>query len=373
VRSQEKTGLQTNMHEIFTRKPWLASQAEIAGMPSGMLGTLEGALLYFLARDYFRGFGEMVDAGSFLGSSSYCLAKGLDENIAVKTKSGRLHAFDLFEIWLEQESTPTFMATELSRNFGISVADGESTLPIYMENLKALGRHIRVNRGDITKMNWNGRPIEILFLDICKNKKIWQHVIRVFYPSLIPGISIVIHQDYHHPLLPFIHVAQEFLADFFEVVDIKANDSTTFLLVNRIPERILNQACEYDFDFREEIKLMDRAIERFGDQAHHLEIAKCQLLRQNSQGKRARELLEKLKGNIEAIRIDPKIQTYIGFVDYLLFRDQAKIEQPPPGFDEEVYLDLNSDVADAVARGVFISGFNHWLQFGNVEGRKWEK
>jgi hypothetical protein len=359
------------MHEIFERKPWLSSQEEIAGMPSGMLGDLEGALLYFLARDYFRGFGEMVDAGSFLGSSSYCLAKGLDENKILKTKSGRLHAFDLFEIWREQESSSTVMASELSRNFGISVADGESTLPTYMANLGALGRHIRVNRGDITEMKWGGRPIEILFLDICKNKKVWRHVLRMFYPSLIPGISVVVHQDYHHPLLPFIHVAQEFLADFFEVVDIKANDSATFLMTERIPDGVLNQACDYDFEFREEMTLMDRAIERFGGQAHHLEIAKCQLLRQNSQIKKARELLEKLRSNTVAIEEDPKILAYIGFIDYFLFRDESKTEQPPPGFTEEGYLDLNADVADAVRRGAFISGFNHWLQFGRHEGRRW--
>ena len=339
-------------------------------MPAGMLGYEEAALLYFLAKDYFRGFGEIIDAGSFLGSSSYCLAKGLDENNTIDIKSGRLHAYDLFEIWREQETSYKFMASELMRIFNISVADGESTLPIYMANVGALGRHIRINRGDITEMAWSGRPIEILFLDICKNRKVWKHVLRMFYPSLIPGLSIVVHQDYHHPLLPFIHIAQEFLADYFKVVDAKANDSATFLITDRVPDSALNEVCEYDFSFNDELKLMDRAIERFNGQAEHLKIAKCQLLRQNSQIKQARKLLDSLKANTAAITQDPKILTYIGFIEGHLFRDESKTEQPPDDFDENAYLAANPDVVRAVKRGAFLSGFHHWLQFGRNENRE---
>src|ERR1700730_13227550 len=329
-----------SMNTIFTDKPWQNSHAEIDGMPTGMLGRLEGALLYFLCRDFFQGFGEIIDAGSFLGASSFCLARGLEDNTKIKSKSGRLHAYDLFEVWLEQETTEKFMASELKRIFNVDVGDHESTLHIYTANLGALARHIRVYRGDILQNVWCGRPIEILFIDICKSRRTWQHVLKMFYPSLIPGHSVVVHQDYHHPLLPFIHVVHEKLAPYFDIVDVKADDSTTFLLSQRFPDNVLNQVSSYDFDFRSELKLMDGAIERLNGQNQHLKIAKSQLLRQNGYLIEARRLIDQLKEDATTAATDPKYLAYIGFVESNLLRDEARAAAPA-GFDEEAYLDAN--------------------------------
>ncbi|MGK7922040.1 MAG: hypothetical protein AB4080_18750, partial [Trichodesmium sp.] len=41
----------------------------------------------------------------------------------------------------------------------------------------------------------------------------------------------------------------------------------------------------------------------------------------------------------------------------------------PESFDESLYLIENPGVGNAVANGVFNSGFEHWLEFGFVEGR----
>ncbi|NET27663.1 SBBP repeat-containing protein [Okeania sp. SIO1I7] len=41
----------------------------------------------------------------------------------------------------------------------------------------------------------------------------------------------------------------------------------------------------------------------------------------------------------------------------------------PSSFNESLYLLENSAVADAVANGVFSNGFEHWLEFGFLEGR----
>ena len=37
----------------------------------------------------------------------------------------------------------------------------------------------------------------------------------------------------------------------------------------------------------------------------------------------------------------------------------------------EAYLSANPDVRDAVEQGRIVSGFAHWLEFGNAEGRIW--
>ena len=354
---------------IFHLRPWVSSQKEIDGMPKGMLGLVEGSLLYFIARDYFHGFGEIIDAGAFLGASSYCLAKGLEVNSKIIAKSGRLHAYDLFTVWREQETTDFYMATELKRIFDIDVGSNESTLQIYISNLGPLARHIKVHIGDITEKSWNGRPVEILFLDICKSKSIWQHILAKFYPSLIPGISVVIHQDYHHPLLPFIHVVQERLAPYFKIVESKADNSAVFLLTDRIPETVLKEVSGYDFTASQELKLMDHAIERLAEQSRHLKIAKCQLLRQHGRIVESRNLLDKLKQDIPNATEDPHFASYIECVETYLYRDESRTLDLPNGFDEVGYLSANPDVKQAVDIGYFESGFHHWLQHGRLAGR----
>lgn len=43
---------------------------------------------------------------------------------------------------------------------------------------------------------------------------------------------------------------------------------------------------------------------------------------------------------------------------------------PRPPFNEESYLQRNPDVAEAVANGLFNSGLQHWANFGFAEGRR---
>jgi hypothetical protein len=47
----------------------------------------------------------------------------------------------------------------------------------------------------------------------------------------------------------------------------------------------------------------------------------------------------------------------------------ARVELPPPEFVERDYLDANPDVAAAVARGEYPSGFDHWIEHGWRECR----
>jgi hypothetical protein len=52
----------------------------------------------------------------------------------------------------------------------------------------------------------------------------------------------------------------------------------------------------------------------------------------------------------------------------------SSASSPPSEFSEGLYLKANPDVADAVARGAFSSGLEHWLLYGRAEGRMvWTK
>ena len=57
-----------------------------------------------------------------------------------------------------------------------------------------------------------------------------------------------------------------------------------------------------------------------------------------------------------------------GYQHYLLF-GQREGRNPSLHFNEASYRTLNPDVARAVDNGLFASGFEHYLEFGRAEGR----
>ena len=55
-----------------------------------------------------------------------------------------------------------------------------------------------------------------------------------------------------------------------------------------------------------------------------------------------------------------------------LGRCNCRLRNPPEcpdDFDEATYLSLYPDVAEVVKAGLFPSGYEHWKQFGEAEGR----
>src|SRR5262249_49893454 len=70
-----------------------------------------------------------------------------------------------------------------------------------------------VHEGDITTTGWEGGPIDVLFLDVLKSWHINDAVHRDFFPSLVPGRSVVVHQDYGWGSHPWVPVTVELMRD----------------------------------------------------------------------------------------------------------------------------------------------------------------
>ena len=60
---------------------------------------------------------------------------------------------------------------------------------------------------------------------------------------------------------------------------------------------------------------------------------------------------------------DVALSLYVSFV-------RGERLDPNPAFSENDYLRDNPDVEEALKSGVLISGFDHWVRFGGIEGRK---
>src|SRR5262249_54226965 len=146
----------------------------------------ERRLLYSLARDYASGDAAIVDAGCFLGGSTAALLAGMRDR-QQRWTGPPLTSYDLFRV--EAFTIPKFFSTG-------SVRVGESFRPRFDGHIAGFDVAHVVHEGDITRIGWTGGPIDVLFLDVLKSWEINDAVLRDFFPSLGPGRSVIVHQDY---------------------------------------------------------------------------------------------------------------------------------------------------------------------------------
>jgi len=203
------------------------------------------------------GRGALVDAGSFLGASTFCFAAGVAAAGHLEF-NGRppVHAYDYFKVVEE------YVGAAISRSVR-SVEKGDSYLDIFLSQTDRYRHLIEPHPGDFLEKKWHGDPIEILFIDIAKTAPLHAHVVAEFFPCMIPGRSVLVHQDYFHCWHPYIHIGMEFFAEEFELIDEHVpHQSRLWLLAKPLPEEKIARMAAYDLTKKERLTLLDRQIEK---------------------------------------------------------------------------------------------------------------
>jgi hypothetical protein len=252
--------------------PWRAldvSGRDVNPIPS-MITEDEALYLHWLARCRYRGLGAIVDGGPLLGGSTVALAEGLRRNAQVSERRGRIHSYDLFEY------TPLMTRVFRGRK---APAPGASLLAEFQRNVQPWHDSIVVYPGDVCDRQWTGGPIEILFIDLAKTWDIQRHLLREFFPHLVPGVSVVVQQDYFFVSCYWIHLVMEALSPYFRISAMPEGPTLAFDLVAPIPPHLLERDYEHAFTRDDAVALMDRSLARFTG-THRLvaETAKVSLL-----------------------------------------------------------------------------------------------
>jgi len=195
-----------------------------------------------LAKSYYTGAGKIVDAGAFLGGSAYCFGYGLSENDNIEDKNKRIESYDMFKSkgkyyldfirvnFLTRQQQPG-VAIQYIHDLPEEEYDFEE---LYRFQTARYEDYININKGDFTKMSWDkSNPIEILFIDLAKAKKVNDHCVTEFFECLIPGKSVLIQQDYYS-MLTYLHLIMEYFDDHFEFVADAGGGSRSFICTKAI-------------------------------------------------------------------------------------------------------------------------------------------
>lgn len=234
----------------ISAKPWQAKDFRlpdgIADVP-GMLSNEEKRMLYYLARSEYSGAGAIIDLGAYLGGSTICLAAGARD---AGLENVMLHSYDLFRL------------ADFERKRYFPDAPSEfNARPVFDANLAAYQDMLIVHEGDVLNFPWGGGPIELLFIDIAKSHRVWDHLLAQYFPALIPERSLVVVQDYLWPETgPWHHVVMEKLANYFQYVTDTGINSVVFALTAPVPSEVLTECQWKNLTTAEKLELMDRAI-----------------------------------------------------------------------------------------------------------------
>ncbi len=203
---------------------------------AGTLSTNERCLLFKLARDHYLGSGHMIDAGSFLGSSSLSLAEGLKANSLFRTIADRI-ASPIVAYEIGMLPAPPGAKTAITRHFGkYKYTLGESFVPILKENIAGHEDVIDLHIGDFLTETWPAeKPIEICFIDLARTNDLNVRCFQQLFPAFLPGRTLLVQQDFFFDRAPWIKVLMGYLEEHFEWLG-QVGPSSLYRYRSQIPE-----------------------------------------------------------------------------------------------------------------------------------------
>jgi hypothetical protein len=207
----------------------------------GMTSKSEQEYCARYGREIYSGAGEVVDLGCWLGSTTLSLLEGLLKNPAFVNSARKVYAYDLF-IWFEWMNESTAGTDLLSK-----YKEGDNFVAEFEKRISKYSSRIEIRAGDLVELGWNDKPIEFLLIDAMKTWELANGIVKHFYPSLIPGKALILHQDFAHHFAPWIHVLQWKFRDYFEFAEeVPRSQTLVFRLVKLIPAELLQRTYGFE-------------------------------------------------------------------------------------------------------------------------------
>jgi hypothetical protein len=194
----------------------------------GLITPAEQRYLYWLTSSMYAEEGAVVELGSWFGRSAMALGAGLRDSGRTTT----LHCFDRFR-WNPQFSS-SVTVSDVKR-----LPDGGDFMPYFVANVSQVYPYVRATKITIDQLQWDGGPIELLFVDAPKSFADLTRTIFAFGPSLTAGRSLLILQDFFFtPAYP-IALTVAAMSDAVRVVHTVSGASTAaFVLETSLPSQV---------------------------------------------------------------------------------------------------------------------------------------
>ena len=258
-----------------------------------MISPEEKQYLYWLGATAWSGRGDVVEIGPWLGGSTVCLAAGM--KASPHDATGRLHVYDNF-LWR------TFMAARAP----LPIEPGDSFEPYFRENLRDYDEIVNSSAralpdedidsdreaGDkrfhedarVPQLDsFPGESVEIVFIDGAKSWRGMRHLLSVARGHLIPGVSLLVCQDFKYWGTYWVPVMMARLGRWVTPVhNVRGATTVTFRVESEIPVDFVEQLEDHvrDLPVEETLAGIDRAaawLDAAGDRAGSAGVSLCRV------------------------------------------------------------------------------------------------
>lgn len=208
----------------------------------GMSTKEEQAYCEWFASHIYKGGGDWIELGTFLGALTKPAVLGLRANGSLAQEKKRVRVFDLF-YW-----DPIMVDCVQGTPFASCCKEGDWYVNFYKAFISDYIDYVEVNQSDLVKMKYSGEPIEFLAVDIMKYEKLVVNVLREFFPHILPGTGYLFHQDYLHFYEGWITLSMYQLREYFQLIlELPNSAGVVFRCLDSIPE----EALEFPVDSSE--------------------------------------------------------------------------------------------------------------------------
>ena len=258
----------------------------------GMLTANERRFLQNYSRYLYSGQGHIVDLGCWMGSSTLPLAEGVSKQLKNPNSSGKIFAYDLF-IWEEWMDDCLKFMPPLNKSY----RPGESfrgEFEFYVGEYD----NVIVREQDLLNAKWEDGYIELLFVDAMKTPQLALAIEKQFFPKVIEGKGVIVHQDFVHYYTYWIHILTYRLRKFLTpLYDVKDSASTAFQCKKEIPQEIVDSEsfeiealCEDEIEeaFVYSLSLIDSLL------SHRVVAAKALLYHRKGEREKATRIINDL-------------------------------------------------------------------------------
>lgn len=126
----------------------------------------------------------IVEIGPWLGANTAQMGAGT----VGQDRPAPIHAYDLFQARSDE--------VRKAAALGIEIAEGEDTRPLVRKLIEPFGGDVRLHKGDIMDITWDGAPVGLYVDDAAKTPTHFYNMMATFAPSFVPGETIVVLMDY---------------------------------------------------------------------------------------------------------------------------------------------------------------------------------
>lgn len=263
--------------------PWQLLDIKLKKCPA-MLSDEEKKYLYWVGQDVWKGKGEIVEIGCWLGGSTCHLVMGLREN--ERFIGRKVYVFDNFvwnnfydqELRKKCDEDPEIKnLIEKTDYFKKPIKSNKSFEPLFKAICKNELDRLDVKCAELLEhpykrpggelLTWpTTKKVEILFIDAAKTWYSLHYLFSIFSKSLIPDKSLIISQDYRVPYSYYHVIFFEIFSAYFEVEHVITGGGTvTFRLRKEFPfpEKVNFPLTENDLGYEELCSIFERTIKKW--------------------------------------------------------------------------------------------------------------